>query len=221
MVSFTDLVKTLIKTRKTISDKVRKKFTVKKTLISEGANKEIEEILEAKKDVEKAKSIEDSLEVPPPEDKPKKKGLSLIKKGLFAKKKSKEVKPVTDTPDVIGSTETEKPLERKESTVEEKINGRPSEIDKQNIPENKPAEEEEIIKIRNEWWIKLKTILIFFMKFEYKLISFFIPEKNIMLKSDVCSLFFVRMMIQLSVGAILAPEGALEGASEDQSSTVL
>jgi hypothetical protein len=80
-------------------------------------------------------------------------------------------------------------------------------------------EEEEILRIRNEWWVKIRSILTFFFKFEYKLISFFIQEKGIFLKTDMATLFFVRIFLQLSLSAILSPENSLSG-DEDTSSTV-
>lgn len=74
-----------------------------------------------------------------------------------------------------------------------------------------PKNQDEILRIKNEWWVKVTSILTFFFKFEYKLVSFFIQEKGIFLKSDMATLFFVRIFLQLSLSAILSPENSLSG----------
>ncbi len=117
---------------------------------------------------------------------------------------------------IENSLETNQTEEKKENTTQDSI-------EKTKLPrlfsKGNSKDEEDVLRIRNEWFVKIRTIVTFFFKFEYKLISFFIPEKGIFLKTDMATLFFVKIFLQLSLSAILSPENSLSG-DEDTSSSV-
>lgn len=80
-----------------------------------------------------------------------------------------------------------------------------------------PEKKEEVIELEKEWWIKFKSITKMFFKYEYKIGNFFIGEKSMFLKTDICTLFIMRLLAQLTVAAILSPENSISGNDNNSS----
>ena len=73
------------------------------------------------------------------------------------------------------------------------------------------------IKVKNEWFIKFKSIILYFFKYEYSLLTIWIREPTSMLKTDLISIFFIRVIASLSIVALLSPDNS-EGSEEESSS---
>jgi len=80
-----------------------------------------------------------------------------------------------------------------------------------------PEKKEEVIELEKEWWIKFKSITKMFFKYEYKIGNFFIGKKSMFLKTDICTLFIMRLLAQLAVAAILSPENSISGNDNNSS----
>ena len=230
MVKFGDFFKTILK-GKNIGNKVKNKFFLKKIVQKNEPTQLIEEDnpkddnLEIKTDQistttaiinndQKKDATMSSDERKDSIWKTEKKGLKLFNKGMFKPKvkvntNNSQAEETTINDARTKENEIEKKeivIDKKENEIDKKENDTSMEHDKKEADDEKKKEEEEdIIKIKHEWWVKMKTIIAFFMKFEYRMISYFIQEKAAFLKTDICSLFFIRILVKLAFTAVLAP----------------
>lgn len=76
----------------------------------------------------------------------------------------------------------------------------------------------EEIEVKNEWWIKAKTIVYEFYKKEYRLIALFIRQDSSMTKTNYWSLMIFRLIGSLSICALISPSNAISGSENVSSS---
>ena len=74
------------------------------------------------------------------------------------------------------------------------------------------------ISVKNEWFIKFKAIVKHFFRNEYSLISIWLQEPTNMLKTDLLTIFFIRVVFSLSIVAFLSPDNS--AGTEEKSSSV-